>query len=164
MKNKFIPLGDYIDELYPSENMYNVNNMIKVVERRAFEKRPIELGQFIRCDLDGNVLEEPDHYNRFLELDDHRNDLTTLGVPKEYLEYKEAESRILFEGNWVYTEHQTDLNVITDKHLFRYGKGLGVCLLKKRGEKEVFVTHLKFKTLEDLSHLGLILTDNAFNK
>ena len=57
-KRYFIPLSYRIESI----NILNEDDDVfrrKVNDTIRFGKQPIKLGQFIPCDLEGNVLEEP---------------------------------------------------------------------------------------------------------
>lgn len=99
----------------------------------SFIKMSLELGMFIPCDLDGNVLEKPKEHltNRSLYY-------------KELRQYQEALDRVLFEGKYHY--------IPTD------GKGFAVINVKKLGNR-IYIKG----TIEDLTELGLELTPNAIN-
>lgn len=70
--NEFTTAQDFID---------------KVTNYANFLKQPLTLGQFVPCDEDGNVLEEPNNDFR-----GHENYSKRLDI------YNEAKSRVLFEG------------------------------------------------------------------
>ena len=69
---------------------YNVNDndkaLSKIENYSKFLKQPLTLGMFVPCDLDGNLLEYPDHNYNSMEYMD------------EFDVYNEAKNRVLFEG------------------------------------------------------------------
>jgi len=60
-----------------------------------FLKQALELWMFVPCDEDGNVLEEPVHYETWLKL--HESEGSTIGFD-EHLKYQQAKERCLFAG------------------------------------------------------------------
>lgn len=108
-----------------------LSNEQKMINYANFLKQPLTLGMFIPCDLDGNVLEEPIR-ERYKAL----GKFTELQAETNYKwdseQYQEAKDRILFES---YNEYDF--------------KGLKHTLDFENG------------TIEDLTDLGLTLTQNA---
>jgi len=60
-----------------------------------FLKQPLKLWMFVPCDEDGNVLEEPVHYETWLKL--HEYEGSAIGFD-EHLKYQQAKERCLFDG------------------------------------------------------------------
>ena len=104
--------------------------------------QPIKLGMFIPCDKNGNVLEEPICYGV--------GDEQYFGSRMD--EYKEAQERVLFKGFDVDYFNST-IGFSVDEKYLRYWKTKQFFEL---GNKVV-------KTIKDLTHLNLELTDNALN-
>lgn len=73
--------------------------MEKVSRYASFLKKPLTLGMFVPCDLDGNVLEEPKGVKCCGGI---MNDCDCRGElqydPEEVYEYQEAKDRVLFHG------------------------------------------------------------------
>ena len=95
---------------------------------------PLELGMFIPCDKDGNVLSEPKNWSKFIGKD-YKYSL-------ECKQYQEAKERVLFEGCKIVDGNCIKINEST-------------YLVKD-------VLRL-YKTIEDLTQLGLTLTDKAID-
>jgi len=92
---KLISMTDFIiSETTKSDgNKYMLCN--KFVNYANFLKQPLELWMFVPCDEDGNVLEEPVHYETWLKL--HESEGSTIGFD-EHLKYQQAKERCLFDG------------------------------------------------------------------
>ncbi len=60
----------------------------EVVKYAELLNKPLELGMFVPCDEEGNVLEEPPFYQKY----------TTTGHDKRHEPYQQAKERALFEG------------------------------------------------------------------
>ena len=141
-----IPLSDRIEDI----NILNEDDDVfreKVNATIRFGKQPINLGQFIPCDEDGNVLEEPNWTfgeNNILFLDQKI--------------WREAQDRVIFKG--------LTIEKCTSK--LDGEEFLGVTLNGTwcGGWDYFLITRVKGKdsTLEDLTHLNLELTDNALNR
>jgi len=69
----------------------------------AFLKTPLSIGQFVLCDLDGNVLEEPDFMSGDYD-DNGHGDVDKHQYKKDLKEWNEARERVLFEGFEVKTK------------------------------------------------------------
>ena len=115
---KLIKCSDYVlQEDVVKDAIYRLRNYAN------FLKRPLELGMFIPCDKDGNVLSEPKRWADYLEYPDSFDGNNEWA---ELYEYQGAKERVLFEG----------LNKLAHDILIRQG----------------------YKTIEDLTELGLTLT------
>ena len=82
-------LGKYVDVIYEYAN---------------FITQTLTKGQFIPCDLDGNVLEEPESYGKHLEIEGENHSRTgwnkedlAHGFHKQCKEYEQAQERVIFE-------------------------------------------------------------------
>ncbi len=76
-------------------------------ENARFLEQPLELGMFVSCDLEGNELEEPLNYKKWLRKE--LNTTYTIGAGEQY---QQAGERVLFEN------HKHDLESLKD--LIRY--------------------------------------------
>ena len=153
-KRYLIPLSNRIESI----NILNEDDDVfrrKVNYTIRFGKQPIKLGQFIPCDLEGNVLEEPEDWDAYLSHDDSTF-RDTKGWIKEIQQYQEAQERVIFKGfevesfidkvNPCYNLSNGTERITMHLGLYNFNKGNFV------------------KTLENLTHLNLELTDNALNK
>jgi hypothetical protein len=87
---KLISMSDFVVEqelmLRNNSDYTNTEAIIKIFNYANFIKQYITLGMFFPCDLNGNLLDYPDHnYNSMQYMD-------------EFDVYNEAKSRVLFEG------------------------------------------------------------------
>lgn len=98
---ELISLIDYSD--YLNQTGYtNDTCWEKHLNYVSFLKQPLTLGMFVPCDLDGNVLEEPNHLdyktkNSWNELV-FKSDFSCNNYHQAYDEYQEAKDRVLFVG------------------------------------------------------------------
>ena len=75
----------------------------KIFNYANFLKQPLNLGMFVPCDEDGDVLEKPEDYeNRLPNMMTEYND--------EVYRYKQAKEKVLFKGfkingNYIYYGH-----------------------------------------------------------
>ena len=58
-------------------------------------QRPLELWMVVPCDEEGNVLEEPENWDNYLEFSGPE----VKGLKKEIVEYQQAKERCWFEGD-----------------------------------------------------------------
>lgn len=103
-----------------------------------FLKQPLELGMFISCDEDGNILELPKEHleNRSLYY-------------KEFDQYQEAKERVLFDG--------FQISDIFDNNNI----GIQSCSLSFSTKN--FKAKFENKTIEELIHYDITLTESAIN-
>jgi len=73
----------------------NAKRYDKIENYANFLKQPLAVWQFVPCDENGNILEEPVHYETWLKL--HEFEGSTIGFD-EYSKYQQAKERCLFEG------------------------------------------------------------------
>tara|TARA_R110000772_G_C13215638_1_gene431354 strand:+ start:492 stop:905 length:414 start_codon:yes stop_codon:yes gene_type:complete len=84
---------DYSD-FYTSEVIMSMK-FEKCVNYANFLNQPLTLGMFVPCDLEGNVLKEPqklDQSDPYVEAVHANQNL------KEWQQYQQAKERVLFEG------------------------------------------------------------------
>jgi len=135
------------------------NNFVDCVKFRGnvecyanFLKKPLELGMFIPCDEDGNVLVEP------------KNDMIWEGVEVENFrhsnkikQYQQAKDKVLFKG-FELMEHSTMIpkqKSVVYKELFH---------VFWQNELTEWYLSKGIKTIEDLIPYNLTLTDNAIKQ
>ncbi len=112
----------------------------------TFLLRGLELGMFIPCDLDGNVLEKPIKHVGVKSME-----LKSIRVYEALrMQYQEALDRVLFEGFRIKETRKGEFLLDKDS----------VCIMYLNTEKDKWETIL-FKTIEDLTELGLTLTKSA---
>ena len=141
MKTKtLIPLTDYVLSITPDKIEYSDKlDYFQTFEKLILDyatllKTPIELGQFMPCDLDGNVLKEPTHLQKMQAgWMDNPIDNNFYKVK----EYNEAKERVLFKG--------CEVETFVDYSLVKFN-----------GDN-IWVSWNKTKTIEDLTHLNLEL-------
>jgi hypothetical protein len=110
---------------------------IKSKNHRVFQSKKIELGDFVPCDEDGNVLEEP-NINNFKS-----EPFCSTGNCKAYQDevniYQQAKEKVLFEG------FEYKKAIFKDEELFWLGDFNG-------------------ETIEELIKYNLTLTPNAIKQ
>jgi hypothetical protein len=106
MNTPFLTLAEYI--IYISEN-YGKNYPVildKIIKYSKFIKLPLEISMFVPCDSDGNILQPPTEYQRYLNMmgnPEMRNyglteEELNAGIGMKCLEYQKAKENCLFEG------------------------------------------------------------------
>lgn len=73
----------------------------KMVSFAKFLSQPLNLGMFVPCDLEGNVLEEPEMYSDYLLSNEEYCKIPRVHCNEWHeacKEYQEAKDRVLFEG------------------------------------------------------------------
>ena len=118
-----------------------------------FLSKSLTLGMFVPCDLEGNVLEEPNQYIGALEL----------AIGKDYddaFEYQQAKERVLFEGFEI--EEIQEYLLYIKKPNFKNGLDLVFQYGKK--SKTFHYSLINYKSIEDLISLNLELTQTAINQ
>jgi len=119
----------------------------KGVNYKEFLIKPLELGFFVPCDLEGNVLEKP-------EKPKHEDNNSMLHYHDDIDVYQEALDRVLFEGLEVYNPYSRDVDELNE-----------TILIKKISEKSTLLDCVNgmfdFETIEDLVELGLTLTPSS---
>jgi len=110
-----------------------------------FLKRPLTLGQFIPCDLDGNFLEEPIHI-----FSDHpdKEHSKMYQNSKPVIEYKEVLERVIFSEILLKDIGSSFMVVYNGTNLFRFSKN--------RNKLE----NREPENIEDLVKYNLTLTDS----
>lgn len=78
---KLISTTDFVLQQGLHSTLMMEKGMILCNKYANFLKKPLELGMFVPCDEDGNVLEKP-------------NEFASVGV----FEYQQAKERVLFKG------------------------------------------------------------------
>jgi hypothetical protein len=115
-----------------SSEPYSKENLDRITKYANFLKRPLELGMFIPCDEDGNLLEEP--YNM---------DYPSLASRQRAVtQYQKAKDLCLFECDFLRLQST-------------YG-----CLDNGRLPK-IIIDKFTTETIEDLIPYNLTLTDKA---
>ncbi len=143
------------------KNILNYNVIYyfkKIVEYAEFLKQPLQLGFFVPCDLDGNVLEEPKIPHTFSS--ENSNDYITKWE-KELGLYQQAKERVIFEG-FEYYEVSSVSSSFQDIQIMKFKNGNTQYWLTdytKENPKQIMV-----KNVEDLVPYNLTITENAIKK
>lgn len=125
--------GFYVREL-------DINDHKKLELRENYDlflKQPLTLGMFIPCDMDGNVLKEPERRCGLVGYDEQHYDFDD----DELREYQEAKDRVLFKG--------LTIDSIFDSHWYFLN------------DNNDLVGAERSKSVEYLVGLDLILTESA---
>lgn len=141
---------DFVEEQFQRWDKQEITSeqFVNLVEYyRMFLKRDFKLGDFIECDKDGNILEEPkienDHHGSFFKMQ------TDFHKEKEH---QKSKDRVLFKG-FELVEMSRNFNIIanTEKD----------CQVFASKFKEKFYKCKEFTTVEDLIKCELVLTPTA---
>ena len=138
---KLISLSEYVLNLNPSRG--------QIVDYATFLNRKLELGFFIATDDDGNVLEKPDIKNYT------GKDTRNIDYYQDCIKYQQALKKVLFKGFEVRKLFKDRYYLeIDNETILIYEIGNNECKFGF-GEEE------KYKTIQDLVHLDLELTENC---
>ena len=148
---KLTPLTEYIDYLTEKVNEHRIDPfsfMQATMKRTKSGKRKLFLGQFIACNKEGKPLEKPNGYDEWISKNEYPGFVNFIPCK----EYQEAQSKVLFEG-WEVENNDTRLSNVwiknsTKDRYFNFIEGK-------------IANSMAFTTIESVSHLGLILTDNG---
>lgn len=137
---KLISMTDYILSYEYLKNkpigMQRDDKLTKIERYANFLKTPLELGMFVPCDEDGNVLE----YIEWLE----NEELTKERILYEN-EYNQAKERVIFEG-------------------FQICICNGELSVRTKNTLPILKSEMENMTIEELTKSGLTLTQNAIKK
>lgn len=150
---ELISMTDFILDLRCGINPFSEIDVFtwhnRIIDYATFLKRHLELGMFIPCDEEGNVLDMPTGYGCY----NPDNPL-----PDEYYiehkKYQEAKERVLFEG---YTLINEGKNYSSVSMIIKENG-------KDRGINRIDIFYKNPKTIEDLIPLGLELTETAIKQ
>ena len=151
---KLISMVDFVLEYAPKFNPFGTDEQILCLDYihnyAKFLKQPLNLGMFVSCDEDGDILHEPKDYEQRLP-----NMMTEYN--DEIYRYKQAKEKILFEGFEVvrFIEKENPCYVVSNKEnevtfhigLYTFSKGVNFA-----------------NTVEDLIHIQPILTESAIKQ
>lgn len=119
----------------------------------SFQKQPLTLGMFVPCDLDGNVLQEPNFYEKY---GSNYEPISNIEYTIDYRKYQEAKYRVLFEGLKF-----EDVQPSTEYNYYHIG---WVKIFEANNQYKFFPCN-GFKTVEDLTKLReVLLTESAKQK
>jgi len=117
-----------------------------------FLKQPLTLGMFVPCDLDGNVLNDPE-----TTLSQGNGAVYYNAEQEDFEQYEQAKERVLFEG--------FEFSDMTDELSYHIQDKNGVYLFYYIIEKEFRNFEIgNVKTIEDLVKYDLTLTESAFKQ
>ena len=136
---KLISLKDFVLNYNPSKEQ--IFNYAKFLDNN------LELGYFIVCDEDGDILDEPvDYEKRLPNMMTEYND--------EVYRYKQAKSKVLFEGFRINGEDENIITIEFENTWIEFNK-----------EHEVFMYgNYALINVEDLSNFELQLTESAIKQ
>ena len=148
MKKQLISTDDLNLEL---ENEITTNNYrwIKSLENTLFNNTNLSLGQFIPCNLKGNVLEKPAKLEDFILLGSI-DSMITSDEWEDIKQYQEAEKRLVFDGFKIKYKYILKGDKSTFWVVY---KDLKVCYYENN--KCTFAG--KYKTFQDLIKFNLTL-------
>ena len=120
-----------------------------------FLKQPLELGMFVACCQDGNILEDPEFHepnckNEIGDYDELR------------YEYQQAQERVLFEGFKYCESQRMGIKLKLNLFISPYTDKGRIYLTKKKTNG--FYSWFQLFTIEDLIQCDLTLTDYAIKK
>ena len=132
------------------QDITDIKQRNSIVNYAQFLKQPLNIGMFVPCDEDGDILDEPEDYElRLTNMMTEYND--------EVYRHKQAKEKVLFEGF----------------ELVRFIEKENPCYVVSNGENEVtfhiglynFSKGVRFaNTIEDLIHIQPILTESAIKQ
>lgn len=144
---KLISMTEFVlSYKYTNETpVYNQqSDKLRTIERYAeFLNQPLKLGMFIPCDLDDNVLEEPD------------GSLSGVSAHLYVEEHREAQERVLFEG-FELIEISTNLKIVINQEKD--------CQVFANQYQNVYYKCNEFDKIEDLYKYNLTLTQTALKQ
>ncbi len=154
---KLVKCSDYVISQYNSEreisqdfDAYNSTRLGFIFRYANFLKLNLELGFFIPTDKDGNVLEEP--IEKLIGMKPN-NDFEYAFDEKELKQYQEAKERVIFKGfEAKYSQSGKVIFAINGYYTFDVWA------------KDLKPRMINYKTIEDLTDLGLVLTESAIKK
>lgn len=139
--------GDYVNSITMSPSKYK--QLRDAYD--SFLKQPLQLGMFVPCDLDGNVLEEPEYYEKWMS---GKAIAFPIGANDIVESYNEAKERVLFNG-FVISENNGNI-ILTN--------GRNSILFSIRNWVKHIESNERITSIEDLSKLGLTLTPTALKQ
>ena len=145
-------IKDWIKENNKTEKDQSFTDSIaldKIFKYNEFIDKSLNLGMFIACGKEGNVLEEPKAYKNYLSYNSNVLKENHPEVYKECEQYQEAKERVLFEGFDIeYSEHKTII-------YFHFKSFNSIQYHIK--EKKFY----SYENIEDFVKMDLTLTPNA---
>jgi len=153
---KLIKMVDFVLEYYSSEEHDELQILDLMNNYAFFLKQPLTVGMFVPADEQGNVLEEPEMYNDWVN---HKVDASK--YTKECFDcasYKEAKERVMFEG-WSFYVEDERLRLTDEKSTLEfYPRGYN------RETIELYDGVFVYSCIEDALSLSLTLTPTAIKK
>jgi len=120
---------------------------------KKFLKQPLQLGFFVPCDLDGNVLSEPIPVSFGKCVNKRRRLYEPIYEEKEVKAYNEAKSRVLFEGF-----SQNIYSAEGSFEIVNIEANIQICIWEALPKYWIWNGH---ETIEDLVKYNLELTPTA---
>ena len=148
---KLISMTDFVLEVeknsYTQTEKYNIiewqtkcESFDKIVNYANFLKQPLKLEMFVPCDEDGEILHPEFVGGKEVIYDSSVQD----AMMDKVIEYQQAKEKVLFEG-------------------FKFKKTSTYCIIYKN-DNAVWASWDNRKTIEELIHFDLTLTENAIKK
>ncbi len=132
---------------------YAVNAFLKCARYAKFLSQALTLGMFVPVGDNGNIIEEPRQYKHWLSVMEsnvnHRYD-NSLATKPSCSKYHKAKNRVLFEGFEV-DVYNTCVWIEKGNDHIKFKKGYPV-------------DSLKFRTIEDLIPMGVVITKSAIKQ
>jgi len=142
---KLISMTDFV--LEQGKTTIIINQSIRYAH---FLNRTLELGMFVPCDLEGNVLEEPlqNDLKYDINISDVETDFDSYKWHEDFVKWDEAKERVLFEGFDRISDRDTYF--IIEKDYYNY-------FVNKKADTNIekLITNLPF---------DLTLTESAIKK
>lgn len=162
---KLIPLLDYVLEQdnknFDQTDYYNIRatRLENIVNYAKFLSQPLKLSQFVPCDNEGNVLEDPSKPGPMCR--DCADENGTCPSRKnafcdpvlELEAYNKAKSNVLFEG---FEKGQNNLNPNSWQI---ENKDKSTVIVHYKSQPDYFIWN--YSTIDQLSKHGVTLTENA---
>ena len=88
-------MSSYTINVCDESELYTADIVHKLYKYANFLEQILTLGMFVPCDLDGNVLEKPLHYDEWIS--EYKKGFIHEYDSKVMLEYQQAQGRVLFK-------------------------------------------------------------------
>ena len=130
-----------------------LNVLSKIRNYATFLKQPLQLGFFVPCDENGNVLKEPKRWNDYLQFPDSFDGNKEWG---ELYNYELAIERLLFKGFYIENFKLSSCKfskITSDKVTVAFWNEISLWAMEN-----------KFKNIESLASCKLELTQTAIKQ
>ncbi len=140
------------------QDITDIKQRDSIIKYAQFLKQPLQLGMFVPCDLEGDVLEEPDFFIGKYD-DNGYGDVDKRKYKEDLKEHQEARERCLFDGFEV-NEDEDNFIYIT----FLFNKNNCKLIFDKESNSFLIDTPVfdeYVEKIEDLIKYNLELTKTA---